>query len=205
MSLPWRRTRVAGAPVSSRVPELNILPPKYQKIEAPPAVKRLTLLAILFGLLALVQLVSRTEAISDGFTRVRSNFSGTEDPSIEQERLLRVQVNNAQTKVTIKSQALAALTVRQVDWAAVFGEMKLRAPEGVTVTSVVQNPSRHEELDINGISKTTNLIPTFRDNLLNSDLFTGVAVRTIRGRSEGTTEFIFTIFLSDKARSGVKQ
>ena len=205
MNLPWRRTRTAGTSATlQRVPDLNILPPRYQKAEAPPAVKRLTYLAILFGLLAVMQLVSRTQAISDGFTRVRGSFSSAEDPLVEQERLLRVQVNNAQTKVTIKAQALVELSTRQVDWSSVFGEMKLRAPEGVTVTTVIQNPSKHEELDINGVATTTNLIPTFRDNLLDSDLFSGVAVRTIRGRSEGTTEFIFTIFLSDKSRTGAK-
>lgn len=161
-------------------------------------------MAFMFGFLAVVQLLTRADAISDGFARVRSNFSGVEDPSIQQESLLRVQVNNAQTKLDIKSQAFNTLLTRQVDWGSVFGEMQLRAPEGVVVSSVVQNPSRHDELDIIGVAKTTNLIPEYRQNLVESDLFSGVAVRTIRGRSEGTTEFIFTIFLSEKSRTGVK-
>lgn len=204
INLPWRRAKSAAIVGPQRVPEVNILPPKYQKAETRPAIRRLRLMVLMFGFLAAAQLLGRTDAISDGFTRARGSFSGVEDPSIEQERLLRVQVNNAQTKLDIKAQALVALSTRQVDWGAVFGEMQLRAPEGVLVSSVVQNPSRHEELDIIGVAKTTNLIPEYRQNLVASDMISGVAIRTIRGRSEGTTEFIFTIFLSEKARTGVK-
>ena len=205
INLPWRRAKVTASAAPARVPEINILPPKYQKAEIRPAIRKLRLMLLMFGFLAAAQLMGRTDAISDGFTRIRENLAGAEDPSIEQERLIRVQVNNAQTKLDIKAQALLALSTRQVDWGAVFGEMQFRSPEGLTLSSVIQNPSRHDELDILGVATATNLITEYRQNLIASDMFSGVAVRSIRGRSEGATEFTFTIFLSEKSKTGVKQ
>ncbi|MBI2867931.1 MAG: hypothetical protein HYX97_06325 [Chloroflexi bacterium] len=185
---PAQRTARPG-----RVPNLNVLPPRYRKAELTPNQKKLLYVCLLFLLLLAVHYNSRSDSINAGINKLTDKLAGRTNPDVVLADRLQQQLEAQQTALRTQRNATASLEARQVEWARILGILQQSATGGVTVTSIVQDRRTDISADLSGTAPDAAPVEEFRKRLEESPDIATATIKSLRRRPTGLTEFEVSI------------